>query len=134
MIVNGELWLRSKTQILGYLNYSEESFTKDGWFKTGDLVEETEGGYFRIVGRANEMINVGGQKVLPGEVESVLLEMPQLADCIVYGETNFITVQIVVANIVLADGANPKTIKKRHPNILPKPLGQLQNPGQNLRC
>jgi acyl-coenzyme A synthetase/AMP-(fatty) acid ligase len=111
-IVNGELWLRSKTKILGYLNYPDESFTGDGWFKTGDLVEETVGGYFCIVGRVNEMINVAGQKVLPGEVESVLLEMPQLADCIVYGETNFITVQIVVANIVLADGANPKTIKK----------------------
>jgi acyl-coenzyme A synthetase/AMP-(fatty) acid ligase len=111
-IVNGMLWLRSKTQILGYLNYPEESFTKDGWFKTGDLVEETEGGYFRIVGRANEIINVGGQKVLPAEVESVLLEMPQLADCTVYGEANFITVQIVVANVVLADKGNPKTIKK----------------------
>ncbi len=38
-IVENELWLRSKTQVLGYLNASMDSFTSDGWFKTGDLVE-----------------------------------------------------------------------------------------------
>ena len=70
--------MRSKTQVLGYLNASMESFTKDGWFRTGDLVEELEGGYIRIVGRNKEVINVGGEKVLPAEVESVLLEIGEL--------------------------------------------------------
>ncbi|HHH37442.1 MAG TPA: long-chain fatty acid--CoA ligase, partial [Epsilonproteobacteria bacterium] len=37
-VIDGELWLKSKTQVLGYLNASMESFTEDGWFKTGDLV------------------------------------------------------------------------------------------------
>lgn len=54
-IVNGELWLKSKTQIIGYLNASMESFTEDGWFKTGDLVEQLEGGYLKIKGRAKEV-------------------------------------------------------------------------------
>ena len=54
-IVENELWLRSKTQVLGYLNASMDSFTSDGWFKTGDLVE-VDGEYIKIIGRAKEII------------------------------------------------------------------------------
>ncbi|MCG3688104.1 ANL family adenylate-forming protein [Aliarcobacter butzleri] len=100
-IVDNELWLRSKTQVLGYLNASMESFTSDGWFKTGDLVEELEDGYLKIIGRSKEVINVGGQKVLPSEIESVILTMPQISDCIVYSEKNIITGQTVVCDVVL---------------------------------
>ena len=71
---DGELWLRSKTQVLGYLNASMDPFTEDGWFKTGDLVDELKDGYIRIIGRKNDLINVGGEKVLPAEVESILME------------------------------------------------------------
>ena len=99
-IVENELWLRSKTQVLGYLNASMDSFTSDGWFKTGDLVE-TQGEYIKIIGRSKEVINVGGEKVLPSEVESVILQMPQIADCMVYGEKNAITGQTVVCDVVL---------------------------------
>ncbi|XQC06324.1 ANL family adenylate-forming protein [Arcobacter cryaerophilus gv. pseudocryaerophilus] len=99
-IVENELWLRSKTQVLGYLNASMDSFTSDGWFKTGDLVE-VDGEYIKIIGRAKEVINVGGQKVLPAEVESIILEMEEISDCMVYGEKNAITGQTVVCDVVL---------------------------------
>lgn len=110
-VVDGELWLRSRTQILGYLNHSMESFTDDGWFRTGDLVEEAEAGFLRIRGRKNDAINVGGQKVLPAEVESVLLEMPELEDCVVYGEPNAITGQVVAARVVLRPGADASALR-----------------------
>lgn len=100
-IVENELWLRSKTQVLGYLNASMDSFTSDGWFKTGDLVEELEDGYLKIIGRSKEVINVGGQKVLPAEVESVILSMKEIDDCMVYSEANVITGQTVVCDVVL---------------------------------
>lgn len=100
-IVENELWLRSKTQVLGYLNASMDSFTSDGWFKTGDLVEELEDGYLKIIGRSKEVINVGGQKVLPAEVESVILSMPSIDDCMVYSEQNVITGQTVICDVVL---------------------------------
>ena len=109
-IVENELWLRSKTQVLGYLNASMDSFTSDGWFKTGDLVE-VEGEYIKIIGRAKEVINVGGQKVLPAEVESIILEMEEISDCMVYGEKNAITGQTVVCDVVL--NKNIENIKKR---------------------
>ena len=109
-IVENELWLRSKTQVLGYLNASMDSFTSDGWFKTGDLVE-VDGEYIKIIGRAKEIINVGGQKVLPSEIESIILEMEEISDCMVYGEKNAITGQTVVCDVVL--NKNIENIKKR---------------------
>ena len=109
-IVENELWLRSKTQVLGYLNASMDSFTSDGWFKTGDLVE-VDGEYIKIIGRAKEVINVGGQKVLPSEVESIILEMEEISDCMVYGEKNAITGQTVVCDVVL--NQEVENIKKR---------------------
>lgn len=112
-IVDGELWIRSKTQIMGYLNSSMERFTEDGWFKTGDLVEEAGDGYIKIVGRNKELINVGGEKVLPSEVESVLFQMPGLVDCVVYGESNPITGKMVVAKVLFKDEIKTSEAKKR---------------------
>ncbi|WP_208994078.1 ANL family adenylate-forming protein [Aliarcobacter cryaerophilus] len=99
-IVENELWLKSKTQILGYLNSSMDSFSKDGWFKTGDLVEILDDDYLKIIGRNKEVINVGGQKVLPSEVESIILSMKEIDDCMVYGEKNIITGETVVCDVV----------------------------------
>lgn len=110
-IVDGELWLRSKTQILGYLNANMDRFTKDGWFRTGDMVEEKDG-YIKIIGRNSDMINVGGEKVLPSEVESVLFQMPHVKDCIVYGENNPITGQMVVAKVLYDTDIRLSELKK----------------------
>jgi acyl-coenzyme A synthetase/AMP-(fatty) acid ligase len=111
-IVNNELWIRSKTQILGYINHNNDSFTTDGWFKTGDLVEEMEDNYIKIKGRIKEIINVGGEKVTPSEVESVILELQEISDCVVVGEKNSITGQMVVAKVVLNDGYDELDVKK----------------------
>lgn len=110
-VVNGELWIHSKTQIMGYLNSSMERFTDDGWFRTGDIVEEKDG-YIKIIGRNSEIINVGGEKVLPTEVESVIFQMPHVSDCIVYGEKNPIVGQMVVAKILYDEDIKLSELKK----------------------
>ena len=110
-IVQGELWLRSKTQTLGYMNHSNDRFTEDGWFKTGDLVEEKDG-YIRIKGRSEEVINVGGEKVLPAEIESVILELDEINDCVVQAGSNPITGQMVTASISYSGPKEKKEIKK----------------------
>ncbi len=113
-IVNGELYLKSKTQILGYLNASMENFTDDGWFKTGDLVQ-IEGEYLKIIGRNKEVINVGGEKVLPSEVESVILELEQIKDVLVYPIKSPITGQMVVCDVVTKlDKKEAKKIIRTH--------------------
>lgn len=111
-IVEGELWLKSKTRVLGYLNSSMERFTDDGWYKTGDLVEETEDGYLKIVGRNQEVINVGGQKVLPLEVESVIMQLEEITDCMVYPEPNSITGQSVATEVSAKEGMDRKTVTR----------------------
>lgn len=111
-VVDGQLWLRSKTQILGYLNHHMDQFTEDGWFRTGDIVELGSEGYLTIRGRGTELINVGGEKVTPSEVESVLLQIPEVADCSVYAESNTITGQNVAARIVATSTSDLKQLKR----------------------
>ncbi|MFE6711942.1 fatty acid--CoA ligase family protein [Streptomyces sp. NPDC057695] len=112
-IVDGELQLRTRTQFLGYLNYSDDAVTEDGWFRTGDLVEETGDGYIKVKGRAAEVINVGGEKVLPLELESILLGSPEISDCVVFGMPNSITGQAVHVEVVPA-GDLSKAELRRH--------------------
>ena len=107
-IQNGELYLKSSHQALGYLNADNSAFDDDGYFATGDLVESIRINgeeYLRILGRSKEVINVGGEKVLPQEVENVILQMPFIKDCLVYGESNAITGQSVSVKVILQENA-----------------------------
>lgn len=110
-IIDGTLWLKSDTQVLGYLNASMESF-QEGWFNTGDLVEVSVDGFLRIIGRSKEVINVGGQKLMPSEVESIILMMPQIQDCMVSAKPNAITGQSVAVEVVLKNPHDEQSIKK----------------------
>ena len=112
-VVDGELQLRTATQFVGYLNHASDAVTEDGWFRTGDLVEENGNGYITIRGRATELINVGGEKVLPLELESVLMGSPLIADCLVYGRPNSITGQSVCVD-VQPSGPMTRAEARRH--------------------
>lgn len=96
-VVNSILEIKSDSAMLGYLN-AKSPFTIDGWFITGDSVE-VNGEYFKILGRKSEMINVGGEKVFPQEVENVILQMPDIVDVMVFSENNPITGKIVCAKV-----------------------------------
>ena len=112
-ILNNELFLKSKTQSLGYLNADNSVFDEQGYFATGDLVEVIESNgeeYIKIIGRSKEIINVGGEKVLPSEVEGILLEIPYIQDCLVYGESNAITGQSVSVKVVLDSSLECKNL------------------------
>jgi long-chain acyl-CoA synthetase len=106
-IVDGILQIKAESAMLGYLN-APSPFSEDGWFITGDEVE-VEGDYFRILGRRSELINVGGEKVYPAEVESVIGQIDNVADVTVYGEKNPITGNIVCANVRLLEPEDSKT-------------------------
>lgn len=96
-VVDGILQIKSDSAMIGYLN-AKSPFTHDGWFITGDSVE-MKNEYFKILGRKSEIINVGGEKVFPQEIENVILEIPDVIDVIVYGEDNRITGKIVCAKV-----------------------------------
>jgi acyl-CoA synthetase (AMP-forming)/AMP-acid ligase II len=99
-VVDGVLHVKARSAMLGYLN-APSPFTDDGWFNTGDAVE-VDGEYIRILGRKSEIVNVGGQKVYPAEVENVIQELAEIAEVTVYGEPNPITGSIVCADITPA--------------------------------
>ncbi|PAF51505.1 fatty acid--CoA ligase family protein [Helicobacter sp. 13S00477-4] len=103
-ILDNQLYLKSDTQALGYLNTSKPAFDHKGYFATGDLVETFQKNneeYIKIIGRIKEVINVGGEKVLPSEIEGVVLEIEGIVDCLVYGESNPITGQSIGLKVVL---------------------------------
>ncbi|MGD2070885.1 MAG: fatty acid--CoA ligase family protein [Gemmatimonadota bacterium] len=110
-VVDGLLEIKSESAMLGYLN-ADSPFTGDGWFRTGDAVE-VDGEYFRFLGRTSEIINVGGEKVYPAEVEDVLQQMDGVEDVAVVGESNPITGQIVAARVKLASDESPAAFRKR---------------------
>jgi acyl-coenzyme A synthetase/AMP-(fatty) acid ligase len=110
-VVADELWLRSRTQIAGYLNDSNERFTAEGWFRTGDRVETRADGAIRILGRLGEQINVGGEKLMPIEVEAVVLAVPGVLDCRVAGSPSALTGQTVTVDVVLAAGQDEEVVR-----------------------
>jgi acyl-CoA synthetase (AMP-forming)/AMP-acid ligase II len=85
-VTNGELEVAGPHLTPGYYRRPEETAQAfdDGWFRTGDLAE-IEDGYVRIVGRAKEIVHVGGFNVVPAEVEATLLAHPDVANAAVLG-------------------------------------------------
>ncbi len=111
IIVNNELWIKSSAQILGYLSDEHNHLIEKGWFRTGDIVEEKKDGSLQIIGRLNDIINVGGEKVLPSEVEDCIMTVPGVKDCKVFGQPNPITGKSVNAEVVTNEDFN--ALKKR---------------------
>jgi acyl-CoA synthetase (AMP-forming)/AMP-acid ligase II len=98
-VVDGILHIKTTSTILGYLN-AKSPMSDDGWFITGDAVE-VDGDYFKILGRKSEIINVGGEKVYPAEVESIIQEFENVQEVTVYGEKNPLIGSMVCAKIKL---------------------------------
>lgn len=110
-IVDNVLWIRSDMAMLGYLN-APAPFDDEGFFNTQDVVE-TDGEYVRILGRRSEIINVGGEKVYPSEVESVLLEIPNIADATVRGRPSPVTGMVVAATVRLVRDEDTDSVTRR---------------------
>ena len=101
-IVDDVLHIRSENRMLGYLN-APSPFV-DGWYDTGDIVRQ-DGDYIMVVGRAKEVLNVGGLKILPGEVERVALLHPDVLRAKVIGVPNPITGQHIEVVVEAREGA-----------------------------
>lgn len=97
-IKDGTLFIKSPSAMLGYLNHPSP-FDEQGWMNTGDLVE-VDGEWVRIVGRSSELINVGGEKVNPAEVEDLILQLDNVREVTVRGHRSPITGNIVKACVV----------------------------------
>ncbi len=110
-VVENTLWVRSEANMVGYLN-APNPFDTEGWMCTGDQVE-VKGEYLRILGRKSEMINVGGQKVFPVEVENVLLEAENIREATVYGVKHPLMGQVVHARLSLFEPEDSLQLAER---------------------
>ncbi len=102
-IVDNVLKIRSQSRMIGYLN-APSPFDEEGWYDTKDLVEQ-DGDWVRVVGRTSEVINVGGLKILPKEVERAVLLHPDVMFAKAVGMPNPITGEHIELSCQLREGA-----------------------------
>jgi acyl-CoA synthetase (AMP-forming)/AMP-acid ligase II len=110
----GTLWLRGPGIIRGYYRgLVAERFDASGWLNTNDLGKIDEDGYVYLVGRSDDVINRGGEKVYPAEVEDVLLRDDRVREAVVVARPDGILNQVPVAYVipVTADLAGPEVQK-----------------------
>src|SRR5262249_51008172 len=112
----GEIWVRGPGVISGYFNAPDlsRSVFVDGWFRTGDIGSLDEQGFLAIHGRVSELINRGGEKIAPIEVDNALMRHPSVAEAASYAVPHPRLGQDVAAAVVLRSGskASPAELRK----------------------
>jgi acyl-CoA synthetase (AMP-forming)/AMP-acid ligase II len=108
--IDGEVRIRGPFVVSGYLNQVGPGPFRHGWFYTGDHGHKDEDGYLYLTGRTRELINRGGQKVSPREVEDVLLLHPAVRQVAVIGIPHPVLGEEVAAYVVASPGAAPSLI------------------------
>ena len=102
----GVLEVESPRRMLGYEGESTPTLTDDGWLITGDLVR-VDGDRVHFQGRSDDILNIGGAKVYPQEVEEFLLSCPGVTEVRVRSISNPMSGQLLAADVVLAPGYEP---------------------------
>jgi malonyl-CoA/methylmalonyl-CoA synthetase len=104
---NRELWVKGPNVFAGYWNREDATRAAfvDGWFKTGDITERSEDGYYTLCGRKSDLIISGGFNIYPREIEEFLSEQPEIAEAAVVGEADRVRGEIPVAYVVIREGA-----------------------------
>lgn len=129
-VVDGELWVRARGLMLGYLNQSESGLKADGWYATGDRVEEMTGGFLRVLGRDDRAINVGGLKVPPEQVECALSGLDGVAALRAHGEAHAIMGQTVTLEVVAREGVDHAGLRAQLRAEAAKTLPSHQRPAR----
>ena len=127
-VVDNELFLKTKTQIDKYEGLNSDCFTKDGWFKTGDIVDVDSDGYIKVISRKNNIINVGGLKVFPNEIEQIIYELDFIIEATIYGKPNAIVGNIVCLKAIVDKGTNVKFAKKQIKSLCKNKLEKYKVP------
>ncbi|GJE29365.1 acyl--CoA ligase [Methylobacterium organophilum] len=103
----GEIVIRGDNVMAGYENNEKanaDAFTKQGWFRTGDQGVLSPEGYLTITGRLKEIINRGGEKISPREVDEILMDHPAVSQCVTFAMPHDKLGEDVAAAIVLREG------------------------------
>jgi fatty-acyl-CoA synthase len=104
-LVNGELQVRAPNLARGYHRRPNDDAFAGGWFRTGDLARVDGDGFYEIVGRAKELIISGGENIHPAEIEHLVAERPEVAECAVVGVADARWGEVPVLAVVMRSGA-----------------------------
>jgi oxalate---CoA ligase len=110
----GEVVVCGSNVMRGYRNNPEANAAAfiDGWFRTGDIGSIDNDGYLALTGRIKDLINRGGEKISPAEVEAVLLEDPAVAETAVFGVPDPKYGEEVAAAVVLRDNCDASKLQE----------------------
>jgi malonyl-CoA/methylmalonyl-CoA synthetase len=113
-IVDDELLVRGPNVFSGYWRRPDANATAfvDGWFRTGDLGERSDDGYYTLRGRRSDLIISGGFNVYPREIEEVLLEIPGIREAAVIGVTDERRGEVPVAYVVADEPIDPAALER----------------------
>jgi acyl-CoA synthetase (AMP-forming)/AMP-acid ligase II len=128
-ILNGELWVKSKRVMSGYLNNkTHPSKIENGWLRTGDLAHFDSQGFLYIDGRVDDLIIKAGLNVYPYEIEREVLSIKGIKDCIVYAERKDNVTKILLDYVGDIDGLELKRLLtlKLNPNIVPNKITKVE--------
>lgn len=123
----GTLKIRSKSGAVGYIEKSQVMADSEGFITTGDLVN-VKGRRVFFLGRANGSINVGGQKVMPEEVETILRSCLGVTDALVYGKASPVLGSIVVADVVVENGSDGTEVVRQLHSLCQVHLDKFKRP------
>ena len=110
-VVEDILHIRAKNKMLGYLN-ANSPFDSNGWYCTKDIVDQIDGGYLKIIGRDSEIINIGGLKFMPSEIERECLKDSNVRHAKAVGKFNPITGQHVELFLEVDRLVDPNELKR----------------------
>jgi acyl-CoA synthetase (AMP-forming)/AMP-acid ligase II len=108
--VDGEILLRSPTQMLYYYGEDSSPITDDGWLHTGDLGRVDDDGYLYVTGRAKDMIIRGGENIAPAAVEAALAKVPGVVESAVFGVPHADLGEEVMAAVVVSDATTAEQL------------------------
>jgi acyl-CoA synthetase (AMP-forming)/AMP-acid ligase II len=125
-VLDDVLWIRSEANMFGYLN-APNPFDGEGWLCTGDKVE-VRGDYYRILGRESDLIFVGGEKVYPAEIETVLQEDSNVREATVFGVKHPMMGSIAHANLSLHEPEDAAALTARLRRLCVSRLARFKVP------
>ncbi|MDE2455619.1 MAG: AMP-binding protein, partial [Burkholderiales bacterium] len=105
LAADGEVLLQGPNLMRGYHRSAETGFDAEGWFHSGDLARCHENGLYELVGRSKELIISGGENIHPAEIENLVAERPEVAECAVVGLPDARWGEVPVLAVVARPGA-----------------------------
>lgn len=109
----GEIRVRGDNVMRGYHRDPDNPSFDAGWFHSGDLARRSADGFFEVVGRSKDMIISGGENIYPAEIENLVAQLPQVAECVVVGLPDERWGEVPVLVVVAAPGAAPDEARIR---------------------